>query len=396
MKRTAWLFTALIPWAAISVLAQPSNTVPPSVPTPPPPVVTTVPDSSNPAPGANTAEKPSKPKARHKKAAKATRATPKAAAKAAGKPAPGKTNEVTVLNPPVAASVKCNVLDVRGQAGFAGEIITYLKKGESVSVLEEIHLAHTKSGEPAHWSKIVMPANTAVWVDGQFVDSESKTVKARKLNVRGGPGENYSVIGRLEKGDSFTQIGKKEGWVEIAAPTNAYAFVASEYLEAGPAVSTPETVTAPTPPPQPAPPPPQPPVVVNVPPSEPTPAPAPTVASSTPTPSPSPSPTPAPAPEPAVTAPAPTVTQPEPGKEEVPRIVTREGYVRRCFNIQGPADFELRDIKTGELTEYVQAAPSLKFKKFVGTRVRITGSESLDARWPRTPVMQVQTVDLMP
>jgi hypothetical protein len=100
---------------------------------------------------------------------------------------------------------------------------------------------------------------------------------------------------------------------------------------------------------------------------------------------------------PTVPAPVPTAKQPESAKQEPPRTVTREGFVHRALNIQAPAGYELHDIKTGELIEYLQPAPGQKkFKIFVGTRVRITGSEFLDPSWPRTPVLHVETVDLMP
>jgi hypothetical protein len=71
--------------------------------------------------------------------------------------------------------------------------------------------------------------------------------------------------------------------------------------------------------------------------------------------------------------------------------------VHRAYNIQAPTGYELHDIKTGELIDYLQPPPAQKkFKAFVGTRVRITGTEFLDANWPRTPVLRIETVDLMP
>ena len=104
-----------------------------------------------------------------------------------------------------------------------------------------------------------------------------------------------------------------------------------------------------------------------------------------------------PAAPPAVSTPAPAAEQPDAAKDETPRIVTREGFVHRARNIQAPSGFELHDIKSGELIEYLQPAPGQKkFKIFVGTRVRLTGPEFLDPAWPRTPILHVQTVDLMP
>jgi uncharacterized protein YgiM (DUF1202 family) len=401
MKLTTWLLSALAPLTAVSVLAQASNSVP-SVMTPPPPAAAAAPVAAPAAPAVAPAAKPAqehKAKAKHIKA-------------------PTVKSSV-VLNPPATATVKCDVLDVRGQGSFAGEVITHVKKGESVTVLEEISLGHVPPNEPGQWSRIVLPTNALVWVDADFIDPETKAVRVKKLNVRGGPGENYSVVARLDKGTVVKEIRKKEGWLEIEAPTNAVAFVASEYLDKQ-AAATPALVASAAPPSgapppvaaAPAPPPAVPtPVVVNVP-TETAPAPAKPVETAPPGPV-APAPTAVsqadqelaalrrataePLVAPTVPAPVPTAKQPESAKQEPPRTVTREGFVHRALNIQAPAGYELHDIKTGELIEYLQPAPGQKkFKIFVGTRVRITGSEFLDPSWPRTPVLHVETVDLMP
>jgi hypothetical protein len=105
-----------------------------------------------------------------------------------------------------------------------------------------------------------------------------------------------------------------------------------------------------------------------------------------------------PAAVPAEVAPAPAAATPANASTDIkPRIVTREGYVRKALNIQAPADFELRDLNSGKLIEYLQPDPKDKnFKKYTGIRVSVTGPEWLDGRWPKTPIIQVQTVDLMP
>lgn len=298
-----------------------------------------------------------------------------------------------------------------GPGSFDGEVIAHVKKGESVTVLEEITLSRVRPGEPRQWSRIVMPTNAMVWVDADFINPETKAVRVKKLNMRGGPGENYSVIGRLEQGTVINELGKKAGWVKIEALTNAFGFVASEYLDKQAAAApAPMAVAAPTPTAPPAPPPQ--PVVVNVP-AETAPAPAKPVEVAPPAPV-APAPTPAseadqelaalhqataPQPTAAPPAPAPAAApaQPEAANQGPPRIVTREGFVHRAYNIQAPAGYELHDIKTGDLIDYLQPPPGLKkFKTFVGTRVRITGAEFLDPSWPRTPVLHIETVDLMP
>lgn len=313
------------------------------------------------------------------------------------------------LNPPATATVKAESVNVRGQPNFTGEVLGHLQKGETVTVLADIVLNHPPKDEPGQWSEIAMPTNIIVWVDGDYVDAETHAVKARRVNLRGGPGENYSVVGRLEKGTALTVTETKNGWMAIEPPTNAYAFVASDLLDLQPATAVASTAPAPAETPE----------VVNVPPAA-VPAPATNEpAASTnetaaapvaPAPTPqsevdqelaalrsssadAPAPTAVPAPAAPETAAAAPAAAPEPLP---PRIVTREGFVHKAYNIQAPTDYELHDVATDRLIDYLDPSSAQKFQIYVGTRVTVTGPESLDQRWPRTPVLQVQSVQLTP
>ncbi len=376
MKLNAWLLSSLAAVTAVSVVAQTPNPAPP--PAVPPPAVAPEPVAEAPA------ATPAKPaKAKPEKKAK-TKKHPKTTA---AKPAPAKASSVIVLNPPASAVVKCDVLDVRGQGSFAGEIIGHVKKGDTVTVLEEITLGHVKGHEPAQWSKIAMPTNISVWVSAEFINPDSKAVRVKKVNLRGGPGENYSVIGGLEKGAVIDEIERKSGWIKIAASTNAFAFVASEFLEPQKGEAPPpEAAAPPSPPPTPAPvaqPPPPPPVVVNVPP--PAPAPAPAAGLSAPAPTPTSQADqeqaaahpPAPAPTPSVASPAPAPA-PTAAGDETPRTITREGIVRHALNIQSPTAFALHDVKTGIVIDFLQPPPKSKFQTLTGKHVIVTGTEYLD------------------
>src|SRR5205814_3755053 len=102
--------------------------------------------------------------------------------------------------------------------------------------------------EPSAWAKIVLPTNTLVWINTAFIDSASKTVKPKKLNIRSGPGENYSVLGTLKQGDAVKEVSTKEEWTQIEPPADAYAFVAAQFLKQGeaPIVAANTTTTTPT------------------------------------------------------------------------------------------------------------------------------------------------------
>jgi uncharacterized protein YgiM (DUF1202 family) len=291
------------------------------------------------------------------------------------------------LDPPAAATVKNANVNVRGRPSFTGETLGHLQKGDAVVVLEQITLSRPAPDEPAQWAQIALPAGIPVWVNADLIDPDAKTIKRAKVHLRGGPGENYSVLGLLDKGAAIKQIKSEKGWVQIEAPTNAYAFVAAEFLEMQPA-----------------------PVVVVTPPA---PAPEPP-----PAPAPAPAPTPAPAPEPAP-APSPESQQserdralaavreaedalkrasapPAPGDPATPRIVTREGFVRRTYNLQAPTEYELHDIQNDRLIDFLMPKKGQNLKIYVGTRVTVTGPEGMNTHWPRIPVLLVQSAELSP
>jgi hypothetical protein len=285
---------------------------------------------------------------------------------------PIKLNEVNAINPPETATVKPEAANVRGQASFVGEVITKLHKGESVTLLEEITLGKTSKGEPEKWFRIAMPTNTPVWVSGHFIDPATKTVIPKKLKVRAGPGENFSVVGDLEKGATIKEIRTVNDWTEIEPPADTYAFVAADLIERSTAAPVAPVVPEPAP------------EVVAVPPTPEAPAVAEPVATAPVAPA-----------EPVVETPAPPVVVPPPAVEEpLPkRIVTREGIVRRSLNVQTPSYYELESPDTGKVINYLYSPkPGFTLKTLIGQRVLVTGEELIDKRWKNTPVIEIDSL----
>src|ERR1043166_2024129 len=309
--------------------------------------------------------------------------------------------------------------NVRGQASINSEVIGHLKKGDHIQVLEEVTVKKAKTDEPTRWAKIALPSSAAVWVHGSFLDANG-AVTSKKLNLRSGPGENFSVIGRVQKGATLKEVERKGDWVHVEAPADSYAFVAAHLIvnEAAPVLAATETPKAPptpavTPAPTPAPATVIPEVAATTPPPTPAPAPAPetTVAATKPpvvgaepagTTTPAPvTPTPAPAPAPDVAAvkpitppeiPAPVVAPKiEAEDEDVKRIVTREGFVRRSVSIQAPTYFVLENLSNGKTINYLYSpSTNLVLKDLKGKRIIVTGEEMLDERWPTTPVIAIE------
>ncbi|HAM71829.1 MAG TPA: hypothetical protein DCM86_09320 [Verrucomicrobiales bacterium] len=381
---------------------------------------------------------------------KAHAAKPAAAKPAA--PAPASDSAEALSAGP--AVTKQDHVNVRSRPDTESDVVTHLKKHEMVTVVEEVFHKKAGPGEPTRWAKIAWPSEVPVWVYADFVDHSGSAVKVAKVNLRSGPGENFAVVGTLQKGTSIKKLDAKGDWWKIEAPEGCHAYIAANLLEAKPAaapvvVSTPPPsapkpaplrpapVTAPPPPISPAPlaTAPPPPVAVNdaapdaaatglapAPALVPRPFPrrpvAPAPAFGNPAPAaPAPSPVtlppavPPPAPKPAETVAAKPATPPpllsrEPGEINlrpvhdetyIKRVVTREGLVRRTYNIQAPTYLVLENLHNGRVMNYLYAtSTNLNLQSYRGRVVTVTGEEALDERWPSVPVIRVETLETAP
>jgi uncharacterized protein YgiM (DUF1202 family) len=314
MKMNCWLTLGVM--LAMSAVAQDNTNTLPPIPAPSPAVA---PAPSTPAPAVEPAQNAAPVKKKHKAA-----------------PAkPIKEPAVTLVPGP--AEVAANI-NARGQAGLKGEVVAHLKKGETVTVLDQINLDKHKANEPAQWAKIALPSSTHVWVNSKFIDAASKTVSAKKLNMRGGPGENYSVLGVIERGTAVNEITTKGDWMQIDPPGNSYAFVAAMYLKQEAQAAS----------------------------------------------------APAPVPE------QPTMTQAAAPQGPQPRVVSHEGVVRAVGSIVAPTKYELYDPATDVNINYLYTtSPSLDLSRYVNMRIIVTGEEGLDARWKDTPLINIQSIQVI-
>ena len=363
MKNNCWLILGVM--LSTSVLAQQATNPPPSAPLTTPMAGTVAPASTKTnAPAVKAAKK----KAGKKKAEKASEKKAVAKKKA---PAPELKTVPLVAGP---ASVVASNVNVRGQAKLKSEVVTRITKGQQVTVLEEIVRNNSGPDEPSAWAKITLPPGAHVWINTSFITNH--TVLPKKLNLRSGPGENYSVIGLMHRGDALKEVTTKGDWTEIEAPSTAYAFVAAQYLK-----QEAPGLPAPTP------------TLPELPPTPTTVAVAPPVA-----PPPSESPALPPVTAPPVIMPVVPPTPTEPAVEEPlpPRIVEREGIVRGMTSIQAPSRFVLVSPENGKDIDYLHTtAKDLDLRRYKGLRIIVTGEESLDERWGNIPVITIQKIQVV-
>ncbi len=131
----------------------------------------------------------------------------------------------------MAAQSKADRVNVRSRPGFAGEIITQLKRGQTITILDTNTVSQPSPGEPSVWFKIGLPADAPLWVSADFVDPTTKTVTGDVLNVRAGPGLDYATVARAPHGTLLELRGPtSNGWLEIAPPQGAYGYVPTNWV----------------------------------------------------------------------------------------------------------------------------------------------------------------------
>ena len=333
MNKTIW--TILGTLMATSLIAQDNTNSLPAIPAPVSSPAAESAPAAAPAPAAATTN-PTPPKHIRKHKAVVRKADP--------------TPEPSVTLGPGSAEVNASDLVVRGQAGLKGEPVTHLHKGDTVTVLEQINLGRHSSGEPAQWAKIAYPKSANIWVDSKYINGG--VVSTKKLNLRAGPGENYSVVGVVEQGASVTQVETKGNWMKIEPPADAFAFVAARYLTQE--VAPTQVAVAPQE---------APPAQTQV-------------------------------PEQTMIVAAP---QPPPQPEVPPvRIISHEGVVAPVGSLSAPSDYKLYDPDTKQDIDFLYpSVPGMDFKPLVDARIVVSGEEGVQPNWPNTPVMAVQNIQVL-
>ena len=340
MKTNCWLILGMM--VATSAIAQDNTNALPPIPAP----IISPTNAVSPAPAVvdiNTPPtgpvKQAKPVKHKKRKLAATESIP--------------ITEPTMTLVPGPATVDVKNINVRGQAGLKGEVVAHLTNGDMVTVLGQLNLDKHHAGEPAQWAKIALPASTHVWVNASFIDPTNKTVLSKKLNLRAGPGENYSVLGVVERGTPVNEITTKGKWMQIDPPANSYAFVAAMYLKQ----EAPANVAA-----------------NSAPPAETQPAPT-TVT------------------EPQPMAPGPAQPLIDTNAPPPTRVVTHEGVVGPVASIIAPTAYKLYDPESYQTIDYLYTTSTdLDLSRYVNMRIVVTGEEGLDVRWKGTPVITIDSI----
>jgi len=135
----------------------------------------------------------------------------------------------------VLLNVKGNNVNLRAAPRLESEQVGQVSRGDTLVLKGDINDA---------WVQVAPPDSVSLWVFANYV--KDGKVTASSLQARSGAGQNYSVVGRLERDAEVTVRRRVGDWLEIAPFPEASLWVTNAFVEV-------KSPARPVPPPQPAP-----------------------------------------------------------------------------------------------------------------------------------------------
>lgn len=154
--------------------------------------------------------------------------------------------------------VTASTLNVREKAESDAKIITTVKKGDSVTVLEKgdkFHKIKTSSGQTGYASKDYLTttkpsdSSTVTATAGATPDTSKSTVKyaTTDVNVRKAADVKSDRLTQIKKGSKVTAYTTSNGWTYVEYQKGKFGYVSDKYLTATLPTASPTPTAAPTP-----------------------------------------------------------------------------------------------------------------------------------------------------
>jgi uncharacterized protein YraI len=83
------------------------------------------------------------------------------------------------------------------------------------------------------WVKIEMPSATFSWITADFVkrgEGNQATVTASRVNLRAGSGTDFDILGQVNEGDKIEIVDEVKGWYKIKPPQGTAAWIHKDYV----------------------------------------------------------------------------------------------------------------------------------------------------------------------
>jgi uncharacterized protein YraI len=159
--------------------------------------------------------------------------------------------------------VNTGALNVRSGPGVEFGVITVIYKGQAVNLLGKFHANN--------WVNIRLSNGLEGWVNSNYLNSNvpvsqlpvigapdpqppanvtpSAVVTTGALNVRSGPGPNFSILTVVRQGEQLALLGRNStgSWVKVRTASNVEGWVNASYIQTNVPVSSLPVVDSPAP-----------------------------------------------------------------------------------------------------------------------------------------------------
>lgn len=125
---------------------------------------------------------------------------------------------------PFLAEITDNRTNVRAGQSKNFEKLCQLNAGDEVVVV----------GRSYSWYKVKLPPFAKSFISEQYVQLLPKDrggIVGNRVNVRAGPGVQFSVLGQVTRGQEVAIKGKEDGWYAIEPRENSFGWVADGLIK---------------------------------------------------------------------------------------------------------------------------------------------------------------------
>ncbi len=123
-------------------------------------------------------------------------------------------------NPPVKVRVLKDNTNLRAKAGLNYEVAGQMMTDQEL----------TAKSIDSNWVEVVAPTNIDFWILGDYLN-DGLVVCRKNVNVRAGPGINFSIVGQMRNSDRVEVRGSHMDWIKIAPPENCSLWVSRPLVE---------------------------------------------------------------------------------------------------------------------------------------------------------------------
>jgi uncharacterized protein YgiM (DUF1202 family) len=133
----------------------------------------------------------------------------------------GSLISINLIGEPMKMKVNADNVNLRAGADSNKEVVS------QVSYDDILYTAG--KDESGKWFRVLPPKGTKLYVHEKCI--QDGKVRVSKLNVRSGPGINYTTTGDILRGQDVKVIERKNEWLAIEPPENCYLWISTDYLE---------------------------------------------------------------------------------------------------------------------------------------------------------------------